>query len=80
MDNVFDTLDSWRNSFLKLVPNFFAAVLIIIVTIIVARLVRGAIRKIVSRTSDSKTMVQLLSTLSYLLTLIFGLIIALNVL
>jgi len=80
MDKIKDTLEGWGNGLLANVPNIVASILVIVAAIVAGRVIRKVVMSVVSRASDSKTMMQLLGTVSYITTILVGLIVALNVL
>ncbi|MEM1042134.1 MAG: mechanosensitive ion channel family protein [Bacteroidota bacterium] len=77
--NLLDKLQGWLDALILLLPNFVAAVLIVLVTVFVARLVRRGVKGILSRTSSYEQVNHLLATIVYVVVLAVGTFIALGV-
>ena len=78
------TLRSWWDGFFEMLPALVLAVLIVIASAFLARLVRRAVEGLLHRTTDrapqAKNVVGLLATLAYVAVLAVGTFIALTVL
>jgi len=75
-----DKLQGWLAALILLLPNFVAAVLIVTVAVLVARVARRAVYGLLRRTSSFTTVNQLLSTIAYAAVLGAGVFAALGVL
>lgn len=84
MENVFsellEKLEGWVAALILLLPNFVAAVLVVIVAGLVARLVRRGVQGVLTHTATYPTVINLLATISYIATLAIGLFVALGIL
>ena len=79
-----DKVEGWFDALVLLLPNLVVAVLIVLATVFVARLVRrgvaGLLHRVTSRAPQARNVVDLLGTLAYVLVLAAGTFIALRVL
>lgn len=75
-----DKVIGWAESFVQMLPNIAAALLIVIVFYAVARLVRFLVRRIMDRVSSYTQVNNLLATIAYVAALAIGLFVALSVL
>lgn len=74
-----DKLEGWVESLIIMLPNFVAAVAIVIVTAVVARIIRRLARGTLSRISTYEQANSLVSTLIYVAVMATGVFIALGV-
>jgi small conductance mechanosensitive channel len=79
-DNLVEKLEGWIEGLILLLPNFVAAVLIVIVAALVARMARRAVLGVLGRTSSYEQVNHLLATVAYVVVLAVGIFIALGVL
>ena len=77
---VLEKLASWLDTLIIMLPNFGAAILIVIAAALLARLVRHVVEGVLGRASRYHHVNRLLATISYILVLGTGLFIALGVL
>jgi len=75
-----DKLQGWVEGLILLLPNFIAAVLIVLIAGFAARLARRAVRGVLDRTSSYGQVNHLLATVVYVIVLAVGIFIALGVL
>ncbi len=80
LDIVIEKVEIWIENLISMLPNMMVAVLILVSFFLTARLVRLLTRKLVNRFSDRTAINNLIATISYLITIMTGLIISLNVL
>ncbi|MEP3390718.1 MAG: mechanosensitive ion channel family protein [Reichenbachiella sp.] len=73
-------LSSWLEAFTALLPNMVVAVFVLVVSYIVARMLKMAVNRLMARFSAKEAINSLFTTLVYLTTLAIGLMVALNVL
>lgn len=73
-----DKMQGWIEGLILLLPNLIAALLIVLVTVFVARLVRRGIRSLLDRTSSYEQVNHLLATIVYVVVLAVGVFIALG--
>ncbi|MEP0549165.1 MAG: mechanosensitive ion channel family protein [Rhodothermales bacterium] len=78
-DDLVGKLQGWIEALILLLPNFIAAVLIVVVTVFVARLVRRGVKGVLSRTSSYEQVNNLLATIVYVIVFAVGTFIALGV-
>jgi small conductance mechanosensitive channel len=79
-DNLVDKLQGWIEGLILLLPNFVAAVLIVLIAAFVARLARRGVHGVLRRTSSYEQVNHLLATIVYVVVLAVGIFIALGVL
>ncbi len=72
-------LEEWIEALILLLPNFVAAVLIVVVAAVIARLVRRGVHGVLSRASSYTTVNNLLATIAYAVVLAVGVFVALGV-
>lgn len=75
-----DKLGRWVRQFILLLPNMIMAVLILVITYFVARLVRRVVSNLLPRVSHSATLNNLVITITYVGVLLVGLFFTLEVL
>ena len=80
MDTILNTLEGWGNGLLENIPNIVAALLVLMISFVIGRFVRQAVHKIMSKGSGTPTVISLVSTLSYIASIITGTVVALNIL
>ncbi len=74
-----DKMQGWLEQLILLLPNLVAAVLIVIVTVFVSRLVRRVVKGLLGRTSSYEQVNHLLATIAYVVVFAVGTFIALGV-
>lgn len=79
-NQVVDKLNGWVEQFIVMLPNLAAAVLIVIVFWLLAKMTRQLVRHAADRVSDHRQVNSLLSTIGYIAVLSGGIFIALGVL
>lgn len=77
---VMDKVANWLDSFITMLPNFAVAVLVILLTILVARLVRKFAYRMMRRITKNEAINRLTSSIAFFLAFAFGAFIALRVL
>lgn len=77
---VSDKLQGWLETLTSMLPNIVVALLVFLAFYIVSRIVKSGSKKLISRFSDQRAIVDLFSTILALITLVVGLVVALNVL
>lgn len=80
LDRITEKIESWAAELYIMLPNVLVAVLALFLFYLIANIVKSLVRRVFSRFSDQVALINLFSTLSYLLIIIFGLFVALNVL
>ena len=78
--DMIDKLGEWVRSLVLLIPNFIAALLIVLLAFVVANLVRRAMRRVLDRVSAYGQVNSLFATLTYVAVVGVGIFIALSVL
>ncbi|WP_456458913.1 mechanosensitive ion channel family protein [Reichenbachiella sp.] len=73
-------LSSWLEALTALLPNMVVAVFVLVVSYVVARMLKMAVNRLMARFSAKEAINSLFTTLVYLTTLAIGLMVALNVL
>ncbi|NDK54893.1 mechanosensitive ion channel family protein [Pontibacter fetidus] len=73
-------LELWGRHLVLMLPNLFLALLILIITFYVARLIRNGLDKVITRFSHSPALNNLISTLLYLAIVMVGCLLVLSVL
>ncbi len=79
IDRLGEKISSWIESLIIMLPNFFAAVAIVVVAALLARLVRRLVCRTLDRVSDYNQVNSLVATLTYVAVLITGVFVALGV-
>ena len=77
--SLLDKLEGWLEALILLLPNLAVAILIVLVTVFVARLVRRGVRSVLNRTSSYAQVNNLLATIVYAIVLAVGTFIALGI-
>ncbi len=80
LEIVSDKIEGWITSLTSMLPNFLVAVIILVTFYLLARVIRKLVRSLLDRFSDKRAINNLFATLSHILVIGIGLIIALNVL
>jgi small conductance mechanosensitive channel len=80
IDLLVEKLHGWYEALILLIPNLILAVLIVLVTVFVARLARRGVHGVLHRTSSYEQVNKLLATIVYVVVLAVGVFIALGVL
>ena len=80
LELLLDKLQVWGNQIILLLPNIFVAILLLIITFYLARVIRNALDNVISRFSHSAALNNLISTLLYLMLLLIGFFFVLSVL
>lgn len=73
-------LELWGRQLVLMLPNLLVAILLLIITFVVARLVRDGVTKLMARFSHSPALSNLFSTIVYIALLLVGFFFALSVL
>lgn len=73
-------LEDWGRHLVLMLPNLFVALVLLIVTFFVARVIRDNLNKVISRFSHSPALNNLIATLLYLAVLMVGFFFVLSVL
>lgn len=73
-------LEAWLKTLVALLPNIVVAIFVLIIFYFLSRAVKVAGKKLLGRIVEQETMVSLMATVLSFLTLVTGLIIALNLL
>lgn len=79
-ESILAKLQTWINTFIEMLPNLMVALIVLVIFYFIGKMVRKAVNKVLRRTTDNKTIIHLMETLSVILMVIVGLIIALGVL
>lgn len=73
-------LEQWGRHLVLMLPNLFLALIILIITFYVAKLIRNGLDKVITRFSHSPALNNLISTLLYLAIIMVGFLLVLSVL
>jgi small conductance mechanosensitive channel len=73
-------LELWGRHLVLMLPNLFLALLILVITFYIARLIRKGLERVITRFSHSPALNNLISTLLYLCILMVGFLLVLSVL
>lgn len=77
---ILEKLENWAQTLIRMLPNFALAVIILIISYFIARLVRRIVGGLMHRVSHHETLRQLLANIAYVAVIIFGAFIALQTL
>jgi len=80
LQELVDKLEGWLAGIILMLPNFVAAVVVVVLAGLVARGVRRGIRGILGRSATTPTVSNLMATVGYLAVLAIGVFIALGIL
>lgn len=80
LELLIDKLQVWGNQIVLLLPNIFVAIVLLILTFYVARVIRNGLDNVISRFSHSNALNNLISTLLYLTLILIGFFFVLSVL
>lgn len=80
LELLLDKLEVWGNQIILLLPNIFVAIILLILTFYIARMIRNGLDHVISRFSHSNALNNLISTLLYLSLLLLGFFVVLWVL
>lgn len=75
-----DKLQEWIDAFILMLPNLALAILVVLITIFISKLIRKASKSILDKVSHNETINDLLSSIIYGIAFLFGLFIALSIL
>ena len=75
-----DKLQAWLKALVLMLPNLLIAVLVLVVTFILARLLRKATEKVLPRVSHSAALNNLASAMVYIVVVLMGIFFALGIL
>ncbi|MFT2009717.1 mechanosensitive ion channel [Pontibacter sp. 13R65] len=79
-DLILSKLNAWGTYLIAMLPNFFVAALILILTFFIARFIRKGIDKLFGKISHSPTINNLITTMLYIALLCVGFFFALSIL
>lgn len=84
MENAYDLMveriTNWATTGVKMLPNLVVAILILLVFVFLGKMFRRLTHKVMSRTTDNRSLQNLFSSIIYLVVLSLGTFIALSVL
>ncbi|HEY4649984.1 MAG TPA: mechanosensitive ion channel, partial [Pontibacter sp.] len=80
LDLLLTKLELWLRHLVLMLPNLFLALIILVVTFYVARLIRKGLDRVIGRFSHSPALNNMISTLLYLCLLMVGFLLVLSVL
>ncbi len=80
MDRAWEKVLSWSEQIVSMLPNFVVAVLLLLLFFPLARAARALSKRLAARTTDSQALQGLIGQVAFLLTLAFGMVMALSVL
>ena len=80
LELLLDKLQVWGNQLVLLLPNLFVALILLILTFYIARVIRNGLDHVINRFSHSAALNNLISTLLYLGLLLIGFFFVLSVL
>src|SRR5699024_2522387 len=79
-DLVIKKLETWLNTLIEMLPNLAVALLILLIFVIASKLVQRALRKVLLRTTDNRTIINLLVSIASVLVIGVGVFVSLSVL
>ncbi|GAB3203097.1 small-conductance mechanosensitive channel [Pontibacter aydingkolensis] len=80
LELLINKLEVWGNQIILLLPNLFVALILLILTFYIARVIRRGLDNVISRFSHSTALNNLISTLLYLTLILIGFFFVLSVL
>jgi len=79
-DLLLNKLEQWGHHLVLMLPNLILALIILVITFVVAKLIRNGLEKVIVRFSHSPALNNLISTLLYISLLMVGFLLVLSVL
>jgi small conductance mechanosensitive channel len=80
IETITGKVESWLNSFITMLPNFVVAIFVILITILVAKIVRKFAYRMMRKITKNEAINRLISSIAFFLFFAFGVFIALRVL
>ncbi len=80
LNDVVEKLTGWGYSLILLVPNFVAALIVLAITFLIAKIVHDVVAKGLSRTSSHAMLHSLLATIARVVVILIGTFVALGIL
>ena len=77
---VIEKLEEWIHEGFKMLPNFAVAILVLIVSILLGKLIKSIFYQVMKRLTDNKSLQSLLSSVVYISVIAIGAFIALSIL
>ena len=79
-EQLIDKLQGWLNAAIEMLPNLLLALVILVVFVMIGKLVRKMVNRLLHKTTDNKTIIDLLETIVGVIIVGIGLFVALGVL
>lgn len=77
---VADKLETWIETFIRMLPNLAMALLVVIAFYVFGKLIRNAVKKLLEKATDNRTIINLLETIVGVMIIGIGFFIALSIL
>lgn len=77
---IFKKLETWIDTFIKMLPNLVVALLVLIAFMVIGKLVRKVVNKLLKKITQNKTIIHLLETIVGVMVIGIGVFIALSIL
>lgn len=77
---VADKLETWIETFIRMLPNLAMALLVLIAFYVLGKLIRNAVKKLLKKATDNQTIINLLETIVGVMIIGIGIFIALSIL
>jgi len=75
-----DKVSTWLDSFITMLPNFVVAILVLVLTIVMAKLVRKLTYRMMRKITKNEAIDRLISSIAFFLTIAFGVFVSLRIL
>jgi len=75
-----DKLETWIVEFIRMLPNLVIALLVLVVFYVLGKAIRKTVKKLLSKATDNRTIINLLETIAGVMVIGIGFFIALSVL
>lgn len=79
-NQIIDKVENWLDSFVTMLPNFVVAIFVVLLTVLVAKLIRKLAYGMMNRITKNEAINRLTASIAFFLTFAFGIFIALRVL
>jgi small-conductance mechanosensitive channel len=79
-DQLLQKLQGWLNASIEMLPNLILAVVILVVFVLLGKLIRKMVNRLLHKTTDNKTIIDLLETIAGVTVVGVGVFVALGVL
>lgn len=77
---IIEKLDVWGDTLIQMLPNMVVALIVLLIFVVIAKIVQKTVKKVLWRTTQNKTIINLLEAITGVIVIGIGVFIALSVL